>query len=288
MRRIAVLVFVAAWLAPVTLHAQADTAIYSAPTPRWVAPLSLASANVLLSGITAGITQELKGGSFRDGFTRGALGGLVIYAGKRVAVESFSGAGLIGRQVNAVGTSIVRNAADGVGSLDRLVLPVGVTRVYWQRAPQSTWRVKLDAVALGWTIYGIVESELEMNVEESFSAGTPVFQTRDKIISFGENQHAGGVVEAGVVFLSDVRPWGDPFLQKAYAHERVHTLQMDQVFLNWIEPHDDRLLGLLPGGRTVSRWIDVNASAEIVRLLSRFFDNHGDRPWELEAIFLTR
>ncbi len=284
----AVVLFAVVWALPAHLQAQVDTTIYSARTPGWVAPVSLAGANVLLSGITAGITQELKGGSFRDGFSRGALGGLFIYAGKRVAVEQFDGAGLLGRQVNAVGASIVRNAADGVGSLDRLVFPVGVARVYWQRAPQRSVHVKLDPVAAGWTVYGVVERELTFNTRESFSAGTPVFQTNDKIISFGDNQHAGGVVKTGVIFLSDVSGWGDAFLQRAYAHERVHTLQMDHIFMNWIEPNDDRLLRLLPGGAVVNRWLDVNASTEILQLLGPLFDRHRDRPWELEAIYFSR
>lgn len=275
-------------LTPAAARAQSDTTLYGARSPAWVAPVSLMAANAVLSGLTAGIAQELSGGSFRDGFTRGALGGAVIYAGKRIAVERFSGAGLLGRQVNSVGASIVRNASDGIGTLDRLVWPVGLARVYWQRGPDRSVRVKLDAAALGWTIYGIVEPELEVNLAESFSAGTPVFQTHDKIISFGDDQHAGGVVEAGVIFLSDVRPWGDAFLQKAFAHERVHTLQMDHIFLDWVEPNDDRLLNLLPGGRYLSEWIDVNPSTEIMRGLSRLFDRHRDRPWELEAIYLTR
>jgi hypothetical protein len=203
-------------------------------------------------------------------------------------VEDFSGAGLLGREISALGGSIVRNASDGVGTLDRFILPAGVARVYWQRSAERPLQIKLDPVAIGWTIYGIVEPELELNFERTLSAGTPVFQTNDKIISFGDNAHAGGVTEAGVIFLSDVSQWGDPFLQRAFAHERVHTLQMDNIFLNWIEPQDDRLLNLVPGGSMASRWIDVNVSAQILRLLSNAFDRHRDRPWEVEAIYLTR
>ena len=273
---------------PAALRAQADTAFYSARTPGWVAPVSIASANILLGAVTAGVIQELKGGSFRDGFTRGALGGAVIYAGKRIAVEGFSGAGLLGREVAAVGNSVVRNASDGIGTFDRLVFPVGVTRIYWQRGPQRSLQVKLDAMALGWTIFGVVEEELDFNFAESLSAGTPVFQTNDKIISIGDDQHAGGIVQAGVIFLSDVRPWGDAFLQRAYAHERVHTLQMDQIFFNWIDPQDDRLLRAVPGGRTAARWVDINLSTELIRLVAPLFERHRDRPWELEAIYLTR
>src|SRR5688500_10942351 len=117
---------------PRPLSAQTDTTSVLT-TPTWVGQFTVAGANALLSGVTAGVIQELRGGSFSDGFARGALGGVVIYAGKRVAMDRFAGAGLLGREVAAVGTSMVRNAADGVGLLDRVVLPVGPVRVYWQR-----------------------------------------------------------------------------------------------------------------------------------------------------------
>lgn len=274
-------------LLPASLRAQTDTAFYSAAAPGWVSEFSIISGNMLLSGITAGITQELRGGSFRDGFTRGALGGLVIYGGKRVAAERFSGAGLLGRQVGAVGASIVHNAGRGNGTFDQLVFPIGVMRVYWER-PTRQWQVKVDAVALGWTIYGIVEPELEFNGGRSLSAGTPVFQTRAKVISLSNDAHAGGIVQTGVIFLSDVKQWGDAFLEKAFAHERVHMMQMDQLFLTMIEPHDDWAMSQVPFGRTASRWIDINLSTELLRILAGAIDEHDDRPWEFEAIYLTR
>jgi hypothetical protein len=273
---------------PRALHGQNDTTIYSAPAPGWATQISLAGANALLSAVSAGLAQELRGGSFRDGFTRGALGGLLIYGGKRVAVQDFGGAGLLGRQLGSVGGSIVRNASDGLGTFDRVVLPVGVTRVYWDRTAPQRWQVKVDALALGWTIYGIVEPELELNIERSFSAGTPVFQTQDKIIELEQSGHAGGTVQSGVVFLSNVRAWGDPFLQKAFAHERVHMMQMDQIFLSWNEPQDDRALRLIPGGAHVARWVDINLSTQLLRFLARFIDEYRERPWELEAIYFTR
>lgn len=288
MRLLTLAIFALAGWLPRALQAQADTTIYNAPTPSWVAPVSIVAANALLSGVTAGLTQELRGGSFQDGFTRGALGGLFIYAGKRVAVEDFAGAGLLGRQINSVGTSIVRNASDGIGTFRRLILPVGFTRIYWDRGADHAWQVKLDAVALGWTVYGVVEPELEFNAGRTLSAGTAVFQTNDRIINFGGSGHAGGIVQAGVVFLSDVRPWGDAFLEKAFAHERVHVLQLDQVFLTLNEPHDDRLLRWLPYGSRINRWLDINVSTEFLDLLSGAIDRHRDRPWELEAIYFTR
>ena len=272
---------------PRHLHAQADTTFYSETAPRWVGHFTVASSNVLLGAITAGITQELKGGSFRDGFMRGALGGAAVYAGKVIAAERFYGAGLLGRQVAATGSSIIRNAGDGVGSFDRIVLPVGVARIYWDRGATKNISAKIDGLALGWTIYGIVEPELDFDAGKSLSFGAPTFHTKGSIIDFGDNP-AGGVVKTGVVFLSDVRPWGQDFLKQVQAHERIHVLQMDRIFLTLNDPYDDRLLRALPAGSVLNRWIDINLSTEFIQLLGRFIDEHGDRPWEMEANYLSR
>ncbi len=269
-------------------HAQADTAGYSTPAPRWVAQFSALSANALLSGVTAGIIQEVRGGSFRDGFTRGALGGVVIYAGKRVAVQRFTTAGLLGREVAAAGASMVRNASDGIGTFDRFILPAGFLRVYWNRA-QPGVRVKLDVVAAGYVTYGIMEDELSFNVRESLSAGTAVFETDDKVITTRrDREHAAGVQAQGVIFRSDVAGWGEGFLKRALAHERVHVLQDDQLYITLNDRLDDWALGKLGPARAANRFIDIDLSTEFLRQLARYIPKHGDRPWELEAIYLTR
>jgi hypothetical protein len=67
----------ATWLRPLPLAAQERPP--ESDNPRWTGHFTTASANVLLSALTAGITQHIKGHSFRDGFARGALGGFVIY-----------------------------------------------------------------------------------------------------------------------------------------------------------------------------------------------------------------
>ena len=48
-------------------------------------------------------------------------------------------------------------------------------------------------------------------------------------------------MQSGVVFLSDVKPWGDAFLKRTFAHELVHMNQLDQIFLTLNEPYDDWL-----------------------------------------------
>lgn len=267
--------------------AQSDTTGYSSPTPRWVGQFTTLSANAAIGGLTAGIVQKLRGGSFKDGFTRGAFGGSVIYGGKWLVGQRFYGAGMLGRTMGGVGASMVRNASDGVGTLDRLMLPAGFTRIYWDRR-NSDVRVKLDVVAAGYVVYGFAEHELHFDASESLSSGTFVFKTDNRIITVGhEANHAGGVTAASIIFQSHVPGWGEDFLQRTRAHERVHMVQDDQLFITLNDRLDDyafRKTSL----QNVSRYIDVNIVTEVLKLLGQIIPEHDNRPWEIEAIYLSR
>ncbi len=301
----AFLAFVVALLAPVGAAAQTpssfvpDTGAVIATAPHWVGEFTILSGNVLLSGVTAGVTQKLRGGSFRDGFMRGLAGGGVIYLGKRFAAERFSGAGLLGREVASVGTSMVRNAGAGVGLLDDVVLPIGLVRIYREREvvaadsggapppPRRRYRVRLDAVATGWALYAALQPRLHFDAGSSLSTGTLVFKTQNKVMASGD-VHAAGFAKDGVVLLSDVPFWGSIFAERSLHHEMEHVLQEDQLFGTWLRPVQATALRRLPGGRKLDRWVDLNASNELLDLLSNFISNHDVRPWELEADYLAK
>lgn len=255
--------------------------------PRWTGELATLSANALLAGLTAGVVQRWRGGSFEEAFARGALGGAGIYAGKRIAAEDFAGAGLLGREVAAVGASVARNALDGLPPLDRLILPLGPARLHLRRGRSPG--VRLDAIALGWIAWAVAERELDFDIGESLSAGAPVFRTRGTILSFGDDSvHAAGVTAAGVVVLSRVPGYGEAFERRSSAHERVHVIQQDQLFTLWVDPAEEWALERWRFTRAAGRWVDFNLSTELLRTFGRLFPEHAERPWELESIFLAR
>ena len=273
-----------------TAHAQADndTIVYSTRASAWLGQFTVLSANTLMSGLTAGLVQELRGGSFKDGFTRGALGGAVIYTGKRVAAERFFGAGFVGREVSAIGASVVRNASDGIGTFDRLILPVGFTKVYWHRN-QDRVQVKLDVVSMGFTAYAVMEDELDFELGKSLSAGMPVFRTSNKLIGSEEKEvYAAGVQRTGIIMRGDVPAFRDDFLNRVFAHERIHVLQDDQIFITLFDHADDWVLSKLGPVAPVSRYIDLNGSTDLLILLASWIPKHRDRPWEMEPVYLTR
>lgn len=257
--------------------------------PRWAGQLTALSANVLLGGLSSGLWQELRGGSFKDGFTRGALGGSIAYAGKRIAAQPFDGAGLLGREVAAVGASVVRNAAEARRTFETVVLPVGPLRLHLRPLEKRLTHASLDLVATGWILWGIAEDELRLDVDESISAGTAVFRTDNKLIIYTLNRlSGGGFTPAGVVLQSYVPAWGQPLLRRVLRHERVHVLQEDHLYHTVLAPAESWLLHKLPQGRRIERYIDLNGSTELLGLLTMLFPRHADRPWEIEAIYLSR
>jgi hypothetical protein len=255
--------------------------------PRWVGEFASLSANALLGGITSGVTRALGGGSFRDGFLDGLPGGAAVYAGKRLASERLDGAGLLGRQVAAVGTSMVVNAGEGAALFDRLLLPVGPIRL--ELAPGSGWSLRLDPAALAWIIYGIAEPELTFDAGDSFSGGTAIFRTSGKLISFdGAEPHAAGVTKAGVVYVADVPAYGGRAFERALTHERIHAIQQDFFAAAWTDPLGRALLGRTRVTRRVAGVLTFNLATELLMGIGQLIPEHRDRPWEIESIFFAR
>jgi hypothetical protein len=257
--------------------------------PRWSGELASLGANALLGGLTAGLVRHFSGGSFAEGFTRGVLGGSLVYAGKRVAAERFGGAGLIGRELAAAGASTVRNAGAGLRPLDRLSLPVGPVWLELRRSRPVRVGARVDPAALAWLLYGVVEDELELDLAESLSSGTALFRTKGKLLSFGDDSvHAGGVTNAGIMFLADVPAYGAAYARRAAAHERIHVLQEDQLAILWTDPVAASAIRRIPALDRFGRHLVVNLTTELFRVLAPLFATHEDRPWELEAIFHAR
>ena len=265
----------------------------AAGPPTWAGELASLSGNAALGGLTAALIQELRGGSFWEAFLDGALGGAVVYAGKRIAgkriaVERFYGAGLAGREVAAVGTSMVRNASDGRGALEQLVLPIGVARLYLQgvntsAAPVRAW-VKLDVLTVLATAHLALRDNVDFDVGASISAGTPVFFTRQPWTE--RNRMASQV--GGVIWLgaNPYAPYPNADVSTAFAHERVHVAQDDFSFLTWGVRVEGLLTERVPGGAWIDRHLDLGLHLGGWGV-ANWLVSYDQRPWEHEAQFLS-
>lgn len=276
-------VLLAIVLSPAAIAAQRT---YAPEEERWLnagwgEDVVFAAANALLSGVVAGLFRKLAHDRpFGEGFRTGAAGGVVTYTGKRLAAERFSGAGLLGRQVASFGGSLARNAREGRGALDGVIVPLGLGRLYWDRV-ESRVTVRPDLLTLYYTALAVADSRVELDWSRTFSSGAPTFVTTEEGTLDGD---AAGRAFAGVAVLDANAKIP---LARIATHERVHIIQYDQHFALWGEAAERGLASLL-GDRAAAilgradLGIALLPFAPLDDLVSR-----GLNPAEIEADFLT-
>ena len=269
--------------APTSLQAQDRSSEWTAP--RWMGDVAFVGTNALFGGLSAGLMQHLEGGDFRDGFTRGAFGGMTAYAGRRIAAAEFSGAGLVGRQVSAVGASVVRNAGEGRPSLERLVFPMGPVRLYVDRAREAEVRPRVALYDLAWIVTFAARSETEVDWSASLSSGAPVFRSPQRSYKDRRGEAVDGLAAGGSIGVSDI--FHDRSRQ-VLPHERVHVLQHDFAFLVWSDPVEKRIMARHRWTRELSRYVDLGLVFPTLRgAFYRGFDiRHSQQLAEIEAMFL--
>lgn len=234
-------------------------------------------ANAFLAGFTAGAGEYIRGGSFWRGLARGAAGGGLVFVGKQVSAARFTGAGVLGRQVTAVGGSVVNNAAAGRPLFARLVVPLGPVRLYAEPGSSNPVRLKLDAAGLIAIGYAATRPDARLDVESSLSSGIPVFKVGD------EWGHRAAHV-AGVILMTDhaIPRQG----RLALAHERVHVGQYDFAFLAWSEPVERWAMDRRGIVGQLHRYVDFSANAAVFGALN-FIVPAQVSPWEQEAYLLS-
>ena len=244
-----------------------------APEPR-TSHAELLATNTLLGGLTGGVSALLRGEPVVEGFVTGAAGGGLVYAGKRLAGEGWSGSGLIGRQIASVGSSLIGNAAAGRGPLDRVALGLGPVHVYIGRERPAAWR--LDAAGTGLLLWGLLSDGIELRLTESISTGAVVFHSERG------DEFAG----PGIIFF---HRGADPERREyVLAHEIVHILHFDQTYLSWSDPVESWLASGSPAARAIHRHVELNVIGFGIGILGTRRWEHRDRPWEIEAMFLAR
>lgn len=268
-------------LAPASAWAQARS-----DSPGLEVEAASLAGNALLGGLTAGFVRMARGGSFADAFRTGAAGGVATYAGKRLSVEEFWGAGLIGRQVAAVGTSVTRNAGEGRPALGHVMLPLGPVRLYAEPRSAVPIRARVDAANLVATVATAFQGDTRFDWGASLSSGAPVFRREGAGLDVGWD----GAHVAGVVLVRDLLPGeaGGEFVPRGtvLAHERVHVVQYDQTFLLLAEPLEGWLLERSGWGAAPHRWVDVGANVFLWGGLNAAIPYRA-RPWEAEADALS-
>lgn len=251
--------------------------------PTWQAHALGVSINAAVGGLSAGIGRTLKGESFWDGFRAGVPGGAVQYAGKVLGSRRFAGAGFAGRQVAALGGSMVHNAARGEGLLDRAVLPVGPARVYVDRGSPENSRVTLDLLTVAGAAYALANGA-RFNAQSSLSSGAMIMVLPDEFDTWTQPAAAF----AGVIMHREGLRNRSQY-SEILAHEGVHVMQHDFGQTVWSEPAE-RWLAHRVGGiaAPISRYVDLGLYKAVQRPITYYLVPARYNPWEQEASFLGR
>ena len=251
--------------------------------PRRVSDPQVLAVNVLLGGLTAASWRAATHKSIWRGFARGAAAGAGVYVGKKLIGTGEPAGWWGGRQVAALASSEIVNAAKTLPFLETAVLPLGPIRIHIDRSKHSV-SPRIDLLSSVSTIVIAARHDSRFAWRESFATGAPVFLRP-------EVSNQVGNYAAGVVSLSELVPDGEfPPLETKRAvisHEMVHAAQYDFFFTAWSDALQQALARKLPVANGISRFVDLNFLLP-VEVVANSAIRYKDRPWEIEAVSLTK
>jgi len=238
------------------------------------------SVNVLLGALTAGAWSAAQRRPFWPAFARGAGAGATVYLGKKLIGEGNPASWWGGRELAALGSSEVVNAAQGAQFLERAVIPIGPIRFHLDRRAKRKIVPKLDLAASIATVVIASQERTRFALKESLATGVLVFVAPETSETVGSHT-------AGVVTVSELLPDGNfpplPHKREVISHEMIHAVQNDFTFTVWSDVTQRAIAKTNPLTRFVSRYIDVNVTLPLQLGLNRMID-YADRPWEKEAV----
>ena len=241
------------------------------------------AVNGALGGFSAAMFALARGKNPWRAALMGFGGGVVMGAGKQVAGRRFDGAGLLGRQLAALGTSVVRSASEDTTVL---IVPVGPMTFEVRPAAADHVRPRVNLVSTATLLYYVIRDDTRIDVRASLSAGAPVFRfptetvtTRDGII-FGRMDFGTIVLGATPSVLGAQRRMTLP-------HEAIHVVQYDFLDQALSLPPERAILRKLGLGDGFLRHVDLGAISVMLAGVLQMHMDYEDRPWERESVILT-
>jgi hypothetical protein len=252
----------------------------SAQTPqRLPSDLKIATVNVAIGALTVGVWRAVTHRPILTGAARGAAAGAAVFAGRHIITNARPGYWWLGREMAAIASSEVANAAQDRPILERAIIPVGPIRFHIDRAAKTKVRPKLDLVSA--IVAGVVATRdgNSFALKESLATGTLVFLSPETSDELGQSV-------AGVMTISELIPDGSfPGLQskrRVMSHEMIHTTQQDFVFNAWSDAAQSAIAAKNPLIRKMTRYVDFNLTLPVQVVANSMID-YQNRPWEKEA-----
>jgi hypothetical protein len=148
--------------------------------------------NMALGGLTAALWHRGGGHSLWREVVRGSLAGGAVFGGKRLIATEGPWGWWSGREIAAIGSSEVLNAAEGIPLFDRVTMPLGPLRIHFSRSSASHVSARLDLATSVSGIYLATRHGNRFAWRESVSSGAPVFLSSD--IPGGVGTHSAGAI----------------------------------------------------------------------------------------------
>lgn len=241
------------------------------------------AVNGAIGGFSAAMFALARGKNPWRAALKGFGGGIALGVGKQVAGQTFDGAGLLGRQLAAMGTSVVRAASE-----DTMVVIVPVGPMTFEIRPSAVDRVRprVNLVASTSMLYYIVRADTRIDWGATLSSGAPVFRfptetvsTRDGII-FGR-------MDFGTIVLGRRPTVLDAQRRMTLPHESIHVVQYDFLEQALSLPPERAILRKLGVGEGFLRHVDIGVISVVLAGVLQMHMDYEDRPWEREAVILT-
>jgi hypothetical protein len=239
-------------------------------------------ANGAIGGTVAGVRALVTGKREWRALLAGFGGGVLTGVGKQVAGARFTGAGLIGRQVGAAGTSLIYSA-----TADTAVLfaPIGPATLELRPRAANRVRVRLNAAQLLTLGLAAGEGRAHFDGDATLWAGTPVFRRPRTKMPVSENTN--GYATPGAIFLAHDELTPGEMRRTVLPHETVHVVQWDAFSYLVTLPIERAVIERLPGGRWLSRYVDIGVLAPLTVYAAAQHIPYVRQPWEREAYLLT-
>jgi hypothetical protein len=239
--------------------------------------------NGALGGFSAAMFALARGKNPWRAALVGFGGGVVLGAGKQITGEGFDGSGLLGRQVAALGTSLVRSASE-----DTLVVLMPLGPMTFEVRPRAVDRVRprFNLVGTGTVLYYVLRSDTRIDVAASLSAGAPVFRFPTETVSTRDGIIFGRMDFGTIVLGTPTSPLTEQ-QRMTLPHETIHVLQYDFLEHSLTLPPERSILRILGVGEGFLRHVDIGAMSVLLAGVLQMQMDYDDRPWEKEAVWLT-
>jgi hypothetical protein len=232
--------------------------------------------NAAIGGVVGAAWAAVRRTDIARGFGQGVAGGVVMSAGRQTTALTFHGAGFVGRETSAIGTSLIASVGKPKTTL---TFPFGPFSLQYS---QGTFDWRLHLMDLGLATATALSSHTRLDWALSLESAAPVFRVHHAGVTSG-SADALGVAYGSVVWLRPGALVSDFRTRQILGHENVHVAQDDFVQNDLTLPIEAAVIGQTALGRRFLRHFDLGILGDGAAISLANVIPYSSQPWEREA-----